>query len=69
MAPKNPFKPTAGANPPQLVGRAALIDEFVESIENGPGALSPLGFVGDARDGAVGDVPEHAVIVLKGGDP
>ncbi len=34
----NPFKPTAGANPPLLVGRGDLIDEFAESIEDGPGA-------------------------------
>ncbi len=38
----NPFKPTAGANPPQLVGRDALIDEFLESIEDGPGAPGRL---------------------------
>lgn len=42
VAGMNPFKPTAGANPPQLVGRAALIDEFAESIENGPGAPGRL---------------------------
>lgn len=34
----NPFKPTAGANPPLLVGRDELIEEFAESIEDGPGA-------------------------------
>lgn len=34
----NPFKPTAGANPPLLVGRDDLIEEFAESIEDGPGA-------------------------------
>ncbi|WP_127129541.1 AAA family ATPase [Georgenia sp. SYP-B2076] len=35
---RNPFKPTAGALPPLLVGRQDVIDEFVESIEDGPGA-------------------------------
>lgn len=35
---RNPFKPTAGANPPLLVGRDELIAEFSESIEDGPGA-------------------------------
>ncbi|WP_461173391.1 hypothetical protein [Arthrobacter sp. Z1-9] len=25
---QNPFKPTAGATPPELVGRAGLLDEF-----------------------------------------
>lgn len=35
---RNPFKPTAGANPPLLVGRDVLVEEFLESIEDGPGA-------------------------------
>lgn len=35
----NPFKPTAGATPPMLVGRQPILDEFQESIEDGPGAL------------------------------
>lgn len=34
----NPFHPTFGASPPLLVGRDGLIDEFVEAIEDGPGA-------------------------------
>lgn len=34
----NPFKPTAGATPPALVGRQAILDEFLESIDDGPGA-------------------------------
>jgi hypothetical protein len=34
----NPFKPTAGANPPLLVGRDTVIEEFLESIDDGPGA-------------------------------
>jgi hypothetical protein len=42
MAVRNPFKPTAGASPPQLVGRDSLVEEFMESIENGPGAPGRL---------------------------
>ena len=38
IAMPNPFKPTAGANPPLLVGRDDLIEEFAESIEDAPGA-------------------------------
>lgn len=34
----NPFKPTAGARPPLLIGRADMRQDFAESIENGPGA-------------------------------
>ena len=39
---RNPFKPTAGKNPPNLIGRDAVIDEFLEGIENGPGAPGRL---------------------------
>jgi hypothetical protein len=42
MAQRNPFKPTAGATPPLLVGRAEALDEFRESIDDGPGAPSRL---------------------------
>lgn len=45
----NPFKPTAGANPPLLVGRDALIDEFAESIEDGPGAPGRLSIFSGPR--------------------
>lgn len=34
----NPFKPTAGATPPLLVGRQPILDAFQESIEDGPGS-------------------------------
>jgi hypothetical protein len=34
----NPFHPSFGVSPPLLVGRDDLIEEFVEAIENGPGA-------------------------------
>lgn len=39
---QNPFKPTAGKNPPALIGRDGVIDEFAEGIENGPGAPGRL---------------------------
>ena len=42
MTEHNPFKPTAGANPPHLVGRSSLVEEFAESIDNGPGAPGRL---------------------------
>lgn len=45
----NPFRPTAGATPPLLVGRDAQLDEFAESIENGPGAPGMLTLVTGAR--------------------
>lgn len=42
MTGTNPFKPTVGANPPQLSGREPLIEEFAESIDNRPGAPGRL---------------------------
>lgn len=39
---RNPFKPTAGATPPLLVGRDEVLAEFVESLEDGPGAPGRL---------------------------
>lgn len=45
----NPFKPTAGATPPLLVGRQPIIEEFQESIEDGPGAPGLLQLLAGAR--------------------
>lgn len=45
----NPFKPTAGAVPPLLVGRQDVLDEFQESIEDGPGAPGLLQLFSGAR--------------------
>ena len=38
----NPFKPTAGMNPPELIGRDAVLDGFIEGLDNGPGAPDRL---------------------------
>lgn len=37
---RNPFKPSFGVSPPLLVGRDALIDEFVDALEDGPGSAA-----------------------------
>lgn len=42
MARINPFKPTAGMNPPELIGRDEILDDFIEALENGPGAPDRL---------------------------
>lgn len=42
MARINPFKPTAGMNPPELIGRDEILDDFAEALENGPGAPDRL---------------------------
>lgn len=39
---QNPFKPTAGKMPPELIGRDNAIDEFRDGLANGPGAPERL---------------------------
>lgn len=46
---RNPFKPTAGATPPLLVGRDGELAEFEESLEDGPGAPARLTIFTGAR--------------------
>ncbi|WP_312875835.1 ATP-binding protein [Arthrobacter terrae] len=70
---QNPFKPTAGARPPLLVGRENLRQDFAESLENGPGApgllsifTGPRGIgktvmLGEVEDEAI----EHGWIVIS----
>lgn len=70
---KNPFKPTAGARPPLLIGRSEIRQDFAESIENGPGSpgllsifTGPRGIgktvmLGEIEDEAI----EHGWIVIS----
>lgn len=68
----NPFKPTAGMNPPELIGRDEILDDFVEALENGPGAPDRLLRVSGVRGAgktvllnALGDVArEHGFHVV-----
>jgi hypothetical protein len=46
---QNPFKPTAGATPPELVGRAGLLDEFEYSLQQGSGAPGLLTIITGSR--------------------
>ena len=45
----NPFKPTAGKMPPELIGRDFVIESFIDGIENGPGAPECLMRITGAR--------------------
>lgn len=49
MATRNPFKPTAGATPPLLVGRDDALEDFAESLADGPGAPGRLTIFTGAR--------------------
>jgi hypothetical protein len=45
----NPFKPTAGATPPLLIGRQTLLDDFALSLHDGPGSSGRLTIFTGAR--------------------
>lgn len=68
----NPFKPTAGMNPPELIGRDPILADFVEALENGPGAPDRLMRISGVRGvgktvllNALGDVArEHGYQVI-----
>lgn len=72
MARVNPFKPTAGMNPPELIGRDGILDDFAEALENGPGAPDRLLRVSGVRGvgktvllNALGDIArEHGFHVV-----
>lgn len=42
VRPINPFKPTAGAEPPMLIGRDRVVDDFCDAMEEGVGAPGRL---------------------------
>lgn len=46
---ENPFRPTAGATPPEVIGRSGLLDEFEYGLELGSGAPGLLSIFTGAR--------------------
>lgn len=62
---KNPFKPSAGARPPLLVGREDLRADFAESLENGPGAPGLLSIFsgprGIGKTVMLGEIEDEAI--------
>lgn len=69
---KNPFKPTAGMNPPELIGRDSILDDFSDALENGPGSPDRLARISGMRGvgktvllNAMGDIArEHGFHVV-----
>jgi hypothetical protein len=70
---ENPFRPTAGATPPEVIGRAGLLDEFEYGLRLGSGAPGLLSIFTGARGigktvmlGAAHDVArEHGWAVIS----
>ena len=65
----NPFKPTAGMNPPELIGRDAILDDFSDALDNGPGSPERLMRVSGVRGvgktvllNAMGDIAETVAL-------
>ncbi len=46
---ENPFRPTAGATPPEVIGRTGLLDEFAYGLRIGSGAPGLLTIFTGAR--------------------
>jgi hypothetical protein len=46
---ENPFRPSAGATPPEIIGRAGLLDEFAYGLRLGSGAPGLLTIFTGAR--------------------
>lgn len=61
----NPFKPTAGARPPHLIGRENMREDFSDGIEDGPGAPGLLtiftGPRGVGKTVMLGEIEDEAV--------
>ena len=70
---ENPFRPTAGATPPEIIGRSGLLDEFEYGLRLGSGAPGLLSIFTGARGigktvmlGAAHDVArEHGWAVIS----
>ena len=48
-AKENPFKPTAGGEPPLLIGRSKVIRDFEKGLDNGIGAPGRIMLLTGAR--------------------
>jgi hypothetical protein len=45
----NPFKPSAGSSPPELIGRSASLERIREAIDDGPGSPGRISLFTGAR--------------------
>jgi hypothetical protein len=45
----NPFKPSAGSSPPELIGREASLERIREAVHDGPGAPGRISLFSGAR--------------------
>lgn len=68
MRGRNPFRPTAGSTPPLLVGRDGVLQEFGDSLDDGPGSPARLAlFTGPRGIGKTVMLSEADGLALKRG--
>lgn len=64
----NPFRPSTGASPPELIGRQSFLDAVAESIDDGPGAPGQISiFTGQRGVGKTVMLNEAAALVQPRG--
>ena len=56
----NPFKPSFGVSPPELVGRDQLIEDFAEALEDGPGSAARATLYTGARGSSTSSTPTRS---------
>lgn len=62
MSMVNPFKPTAGGEPPLLIGRDRIIRDFEKGLDNGVGAPGRIMLVTGARGMRLGANTRKSVL-------
>jgi len=64
----NPFRPSTGASPPELIGRQPLLDAVADALEDGPGAPGRISiFTGQRGVGKTVMLNEAAEVALRHG--
>lgn len=61
---KNPFRPTAGATPPEVLGRAGLLDEFTDSLDSEP--VAPALLITGGRGNGKTVMLDQAQVIAEG---
>src|SRR3954464_9010549 len=68
MASANPFRPSTGASPPELIGRTQLLDAIGDSLDEGPGSPGRVSiFTGQRGVGKTVMLNESADLAMRRG--
>ncbi len=68
MVALNPFRPSTGASPPEVIGRASLLEAIGDSLDEGPGAPARVSlFTGQRGVGKTVMLNESSDVALQRG--